>query len=87
MTAGHTKDSRAGWSLKRLAWAFGCAKKGSEEEKRLGAALGERVWKNLVSPCCEVRVLVYGDGVEICPGCRTVLYDSKATTGEMENDG
>ena len=33
----------AGWSLKRLAWAFGCAKKGSDREARPGVALGERV--------------------------------------------
>lgn len=52
----------AGWSLKRLAWAFGCSKKGSEDERRLGAALGERVWKGAVSPCGDVRLLVLPDG-------------------------
>ena len=30
------------WSLKRLAWAYGCSKKGSEEESRLLAALLEK---------------------------------------------
>lgn len=30
-------------SLKRIAWAFGCAKKGSDEEARLHEILVERV--------------------------------------------
>lgn len=30
-------------SLKRLAWAFGCSKHGSDEERQLRAALLERI--------------------------------------------
>ena len=29
----------AGWSLKRLAWAYGCAPKDSDEERELCMAL------------------------------------------------
>ena len=32
-------------SLKRLAWAYGCAKKGSEEERALGEILIARVMR------------------------------------------
>ncbi len=30
-------------SLKRIAWAFGCAKKGSDEERQLEAILRDRL--------------------------------------------
>ena len=30
-------------SLKRIAWAYGCAKKGSDEERALLAVLVERI--------------------------------------------
>jgi len=33
-------------SIKRLAWAFGCAKRDSEEEQALYVALVERVLKS-----------------------------------------
>jgi hypothetical protein len=33
-------------SLKRLAWAYGCARKGSDEEKQLEALLVQRVCDN-----------------------------------------
>jgi hypothetical protein len=32
-----------GWNLKRLAWAFGCSKRGSAEEAQLEEALILRV--------------------------------------------
>jgi hypothetical protein len=32
-------------SLKRIAWAFGCAKKGSDEERQLEALLREKLAK------------------------------------------
>jgi hypothetical protein len=34
---------RKDWTLKRLAWAYGCAPKDSYEEKELGRALVSRV--------------------------------------------
>lgn len=37
-----SKPSEA--SLKKLAWAYGCAKKGSDEEKRLERLLIERIF-------------------------------------------
>ena len=37
MTVG--KDITLDSSLKRLAWAYGCAKKGSEDEANLGELL------------------------------------------------
>lgn len=38
--------SSDGWSLKRLAWAYGCAKKDTQEESRLQAALLRRIGKH-----------------------------------------
>jgi len=32
-----------GVTLKRLAWAYGCARKGSDEERKLRALLVQRV--------------------------------------------
>lgn len=39
----HGSDLFAWMSLKRLAWAFGVAKNGSDEEKALLAVLVERI--------------------------------------------
>src|SRR5258705_12366704 len=44
----HTIVDAETCSLKRLAWAYGCAPKGSPEERQLGALLLERVSAELV---------------------------------------
>jgi hypothetical protein len=43
-----TGEPLSTWTLKRLAWAYGCSKKGSREERRLLIALlikVKGVWK------------------------------------------
>jgi len=40
-------------SLKRLAWAFGCARKGSDEERQLEVLLTERVLALQTVPVCR----------------------------------
>lgn len=37
------EDVVAGWSLKRLAWAYGCSKAGSDRERNLARLLRRRV--------------------------------------------
>ncbi len=38
-------SDRSTWPLKQLAWAFGCAKKGSDREQLLRDALVRRIIK------------------------------------------
>lgn len=52
----------ATWTTKRAAWAFGCAKHGSDQEALLEAILVERVGTDLADHVVALAALVRRQG-------------------------